>query len=94
MSIHNVHKLTHLQVRYNVFVQFYNICTHCFIPSNLNKLLYIPRYVNGILLKTNKFIILQSLQIKEILTRIYIFISTFYTIFITQALSTQSLLVC
>lgn len=80
---------THLQARYNLFVQFYNICirTHCFIPSNMNKLLYIPRYVNGMLLN------LQSLQIKEILTRIYIFISTFYTIFITQALSTQSLLV-
>lgn len=39
------HIHTHLQVRYNLFVQFYNICirTHCFIPSNMNKLLYIPR---------------------------------------------------
>lgn len=57
--IHNVHKLTHLQVhvRYNLFVQFYNICivrTHWFIPSHLNKLLHIPRDVNGMLLKTDK----------------------------------------
>lgn len=46
---------THLQVRYNLFVQFYNISirTLCFIPSNMNKLLNIPRYVNGMLLKTN-----------------------------------------
>lgn len=38
------------------FVQFYNICirTLCFISSNMNKLLYIPRYVNGMLLKTIK----------------------------------------
>lgn len=83
----------HLQVRYNLFVQFYNICirTLCFIPSNMNKLLYIPRYVNGMLLKTlNHFTKIANQGDSK---RIYIFISTFYTIFITQALSTRSLLV-